>query len=250
MSGQPTSDDKPGPAAGAPAETAGTTGGEPAAATPEAAAQVRIAELEGQIADLTDRLLRTHAEMDNIRKRGEKEKTDTQKYAVTRFAADVLAIGDNLQRAMSAVPAGAADADPALKVLVDGVSMTEREFLNVLVRHGVTPIAAMGETFNPHQHQAVMEQQNPDVPAGSVMQLFQEGYMIEDRVLRPAMVVVAKGGFKPVKSGAPSSDPAMPKADAKSASEDDPAAPQPTAGSAASPRACASAGSTSARRSP
>jgi molecular chaperone GrpE len=165
---------------------------------PGAGGEARIAELEGQIADLTDRLLRSHAEMDNIRKRTEKEKSDTQKYAVTRFASDVLAIGDNLQRAMAAVPAEAAGSDPALKTLLDGVAMTEREFLNVLARHGVKPIDAKGGAFNPHLHQAVMEQHDAEVAAGSVLQVLQEGYTIEDRVLRPAMVVVAKGGFKPV----------------------------------------------------
>lgn len=165
---------------------------------PAAGDEARIAELEGQIADLTDRLLRSHAEMDNIRKRNEKEKSDTQKYAVTRFASDVLSIGDNLQRAMTAVPAEAANADPALKTLLDGVGMTEREFLNVLSRHGIKPIEASGGPFNPHLHQAVMEQHNTEVAAGCVLQVLQEGYTIEDRVLRPAMVVVAKGGFKPV----------------------------------------------------
>jgi molecular chaperone GrpE len=171
-------------------------GDAPAAAVDPTA---KITELEGQIADLTDRLLRAHAEMDNLRKRAERERIDTQKYAVTKFAGDVLAIGDNLQRARTSIPADAAAGDPALKALVDGVEMTQREFINVLSRHGVKPIAAKGEPFSPHLHQAVMEQQNPDVPAGSIVQVFQDGYTIEDRVLRPSMVVVAKGGFKPVK---------------------------------------------------
>jgi molecular chaperone GrpE len=163
-------------------------------------ASPKVAELESQIADLTDRLLRSHAEMDNIRKRAERERAETQKYAVTKFAADVLSIGDNLERARAAVPPGAAEGDAGLKALVDGMQMTERELLNVLSRHGVKPIPAKGEMFNPHLHQAVMEQQNADVPAGSIVQVFQQGYTIEDRVLRPSMVVVAKGGFKPVKA--------------------------------------------------
>ena len=91
-------------------------------------ANAQLATLEGRIADLTDRLLRAHAEMDNLRKRTERDKEDTAKYAISKFARDVLGVGDNLQRAIAAVPPGAADADPALKALIDGVAMTEREF--------------------------------------------------------------------------------------------------------------------------
>ena len=161
------------------------------------AAASRIRELEAQVADLTDRLLRTHAEMDNIRKRAEREKADLAKYAITKFAADVVVLADNFQRALSSVPTGGNEPNPALKGLVEGVIMMEREFLNVLERHGVKRIEPNGEPFNPHLHDAVMEQQNPDVPNGTVVQVYQPGYMIEDRVLRPAMVVVAKGGPKP-----------------------------------------------------
>jgi molecular chaperone GrpE len=158
--------------------------------------------LKGQIADLTDRLLRAHAEMDNIRKRGEREREETAKYAITKFARDVVTVADNFERAIQAVPAGAAEQDPALKSLVEGVSMTEREFLNVLDRNGVKRTNPKGETFNPHQHQAMMEMQNPDVAPGTILEVFQSGYVIEDRVLRPAMVVVAKGGVKAGKAGA------------------------------------------------
>lgn len=174
-------------AAADPAEAAG-------ADTPSP--DTRVAELEAQIADLTDRLLRAHAEMDNIRKRAEREKADTAKYAVTKFAGDIVLLADNFQRAISAVPAGAAEQDSTLKGLVEGVAMMEREFLNVLERHGVKRIDAQGQPFNPHLHDAVMEQQNPDVPTGTIVQVFQQGYTIEDRVLRPSMVVVAKGGPK------------------------------------------------------
>ncbi len=153
-----------------------------------------VSVLEGRIADLTDRLLRAHAEMDNLRKRTERDKEDTAKYAISKFAREVLAVGDNLQRATAAVPPGAADADPALKALVDGVSMTEREFLNVLERNGVKRIDPEGQPFNPHQHQAMVEIDQPDVAAGTIVQVYQPGYILEDRVLRPAMVVVAKGG--------------------------------------------------------
>ena len=152
--------------------------------------------LEARIADLTDRLLRAHAEMDNLRKRTEREREDTAKYAISKFAREVLAVGDNLQRATAAVPPGASDADPALKALVDGVAMTEREFLNVLERNGVKRLDPEGQPFNPHQHQAMIEIDQPDVAPGTIVQVYAPGYVLEDRVLRPAMVVVAKGGNK------------------------------------------------------
>src|SRR5262245_16993409 len=103
-----------------------------------------VATFEARIADLTDRLLRSHAEMDNMRKRTERDKEDTAKYAITKFARDVLGVGDNLQRAIAAVPGGAAEEDPALKALVDGVTLTEREFLNVLDRNGVKRLDPVG----------------------------------------------------------------------------------------------------------
>lgn len=155
-----------------------------------------IADLRREVSDLKDRILRAHAEVENIRKRTEREKDETAKYAVTKFARDVLNIGDNFQRALSAVPAGAAETDAALKALVQGVTMTEREYLNVLERHGVKRIEAQDQLFNPHLHQAVMETPRPDVPAGTVVQVFQAGFTIGDRTLRPSMVVVASGGPK------------------------------------------------------
>jgi molecular chaperone GrpE len=159
-----------------------------------------IAEQRREIADLKDRVLRAHADLENLRKRTEREKDDTAKYAITRFARDVLNVGDNFQRALAAVPPGAAEADAALKALIDGVVLTEREFLNVLERHGVKRIEADAQPFNPHLHQAVMELPRPDVPSGTVVQVFQAGYTIEDRTLRPAMVVVSTGGPKADKS--------------------------------------------------
>ncbi|MEO8420653.1 MAG: nucleotide exchange factor GrpE [Hyphomicrobium sp.] len=160
-------------------------------------ANAQLATLEGRIADLTDRLLRAHAEMDNLRKRTERDKEDTAKYAISKFARDILGVGDNLQRATAAVPPGAADADPALKALVEGVSMTEREFVNVLERNGVKRLDPEGQPFNPHQHQAMIEIDQADVAPGTIVQVYAPGYVLEDRVLRPAMVVVAKGGEKP-----------------------------------------------------
>jgi molecular chaperone GrpE len=159
-----------------------------------------IAALRAEAAELKDRLLRAHAEVENIRKRSEREKEETAKYAVTRFARDIVNVGDNFQRAIDAVPAGAAEQDAALKSFLEGVTMTERELLNVLERYGIKRIQPINEPFNPHLHQAVMELQRTDVPAGTVVQVFQAGFTIEDRVLRPAMVAVSKGGPRPAQA--------------------------------------------------
>jgi molecular chaperone GrpE len=155
-----------------------------------------IAALQAEATDFKDKWLRAHAEIENIRKRVEREKEETAKYAVTRLARDIVTVGDNFQRAISAVPADAAENDPALKSFLEGVTLTERELLNALERHGIRRQEAMHEPFNPHLHQAVMEIPRSDVPEGTVVQVFQPGFMIEDRVLRPAMVAVAKGGPK------------------------------------------------------
>lgn len=202
MADETTNPNDPGPKEG------GTPGSETkapfqAAAEPGQEADRLAAEvdlLQGQIADLTDRLLRAHAEMDNIRKRAEREREETAKYAITKFARDVVTVADNFERAIQAVPGEAVEESSALKSLVDGVSMTEREFINVLERNGVKRVNPKGEPFNPHQHQAMMEMQNAEVPPGTILDVFQCGYVIDDRVLRPAMVVVAKGGPKAGKS--------------------------------------------------
>lgn len=198
------------PAAKAPGGAEMSPSGEAATehmAMPDAAAlAAEVETLNGQIDNLTDRLLRAHAEMDNFRKRTEREREETAKYAITKFARDVVNVGDNFQRAISAVPPDAGEKDPALASFLEGVTLAEREFLNVLERHGIHQIDPAGQPFNPHQHQAVMEQDNPDVPPGTVLQVFQPGFMIEDRCLRPAMVVVAKGGQKAAKVGGDSSN--------------------------------------------
>jgi molecular chaperone GrpE len=158
-----------------------------------------VAGLQDEIASLNDRLLRTQAEMENMRKRAEREKIDTAKYAITKFATDVVSVGDNLGRALSVVGAEAIEADPTLKGLVDGVTMTDRALVAALERHGVKRIDPAGEIFNPHLHQAIAQVTDPRVPSGTIVQVHQDGYTIEDRVLRPAMVVVAQGGAKPSK---------------------------------------------------
>lgn len=156
-----------------------------------------IGDLRRELSDLKDKNLRLLADMENLRRRTEDEKSSAAKYAITRFATDVITVGDNFQRAMGAVPAGAADADPALMSLIEGVEMIEREYLNVLDRHGVKRIAAKGEIFSPHLHQPMMQVPNTDVPAGTILQVFQDGYTIGDRLLRAAVVTVAEGGPKP-----------------------------------------------------
>lgn len=165
------------------------------------ALQAEIDNKTAEIAEKHNLYLRAAAETENVRRRLEKEKDDTAKYAVTKFARDILTVGDNFQRAISAVPPGAAEKDPALKSFLDGVVLAERDFEAALERNGVKKIDASGQPFDPHQHQAVMEQDNPGVPHGTVLQVYQVGYAIGDRCLRPAMVVVSRGGSKMQKSG-------------------------------------------------
>src|SRR5262249_17597133 len=191
----------------------GGVGAPPAAESPtlQSADAAQLAALRAEAADFRDKLLRAHAEVENIRKRAEREREETAKYAISKLAREVVGVGDNFQRAIEAVPVGAADLDPALKSFLEGVTMTERELLNVLERHGIKPIYPLNEPFNPHLHQAVMEIQRTDVPAGTAVQVFQPGYTIEERVLRPAMVAVSKGGpprTAPQERGAPGEPPA------------------------------------------
>ena len=156
-----------------------------------------IAALRRELSEVRDKNLRLLANMENLRRRTDEEKTSSARYAITRFATDIVSVGDNFQRAITAVPAGAAEADPALKSLLDGVQMTEREYLNVLERHGVKRMVSKGAIFSPHYHQPMMQVPNAEVPAGTILQVFQDGYTIGDRLLRAAVVTVAEGGPKP-----------------------------------------------------
>jgi molecular chaperone GrpE len=165
-------------------------------AEPAADADALLAEN----ADMRDRLLRAMAEMENLRRRTEREKTDTARYAISNFARDVLTVGDNLKRTIEHVPAEAAAEDPALKSFLEGVELTERELLNVLERHGVSRIDPLGQRFDPNCHQAMYEVPDASVPEGTVVDVMQSGYVIGDRCLRPALVAVAKGGAKAAKT--------------------------------------------------
>ena len=146
-----------------------------------------------------DRALRALAEVENVRKRLERERDDARTYSVTRFARDLLTVADNLARALAAVPAEArAKADDALRAVFEGVEATERELQAALARHGVKPIEAAGQRFDPHLHQAIAEVPAQGAEPGTVVNVVQSGYTISDRLLRPAMVTVAKaGGTRP-----------------------------------------------------
>ena len=147
--------------------------------------------------ELRDRFLRLAAEMDNLRRRTERDVKDAKSYSVGGFARDMLAVSDNLRRALDAIPAEArASAEQGLSALIEGVEMTERAMLSALERHGVKKIEAEGEKFDPNFHQAMFEVPNPNVPNNTVVQVVQAGYVIGERVLRPAMVGVSKGGPK------------------------------------------------------
>lgn len=162
-----------------------------------AASSDALEPLKAENAALRDQTLRTLAEMENLRRRTEREVQDAGRYAIASFARDLLALGDNLRRALDAVPAEARDgADAALKSLLDGVEMTERDFLKTIEKHGVRKLAPTGQKFDPNLHQAMFEVPDPSVANGTVVQVLQEGYVIGDRVLRPALVGVAKGGPK------------------------------------------------------
>ncbi len=161
---------------------------------PEAAIealQKLVAELQAEKAELQDKHLRAVAESQNIRRRAQQDVDKERKFGIERFARDLLSVADNLGRALTAVPQ---NLDPAMKNVVVGVQATERELLSVLERHGVTRIKAIGEPFNADFHQAMMEIEDPSVPAGTVVQEMIPGYLLAGRLLRAAMVAVSKGG--------------------------------------------------------
>jgi molecular chaperone GrpE len=148
-------------------------------------------------AEYKDKLLRLLAEMENLRRRTDREIADARAYGISNFARDILAVADNMDRALGALDEDLREkADAGTKALLDGVELTERELLKVLEKHGVKKFEPLGEKFDPNLHQAMYEIPDPSRPAGTVAQVVQPGYMIGERILRPALVGVAKGGPK------------------------------------------------------
>lgn len=161
------------------------------------AAEADATALAREAGELKDRLLRTLAEMENLRKRTEREIADVRAYGNAAFARDVVGVADNMRRALEAVSAELHDtSDPAVKTLIEGVELTERELNKVLEKNGIRKFEPRGEKFNPNFHQAMYEAPDALVPAGHVVQVVQAGYMIGERVLRPALVGVSKGEAK------------------------------------------------------
>lgn len=153
----------------------------------------RIAMLEDLLAGARQEVLYAQAETQNVRRRMEKEATDARAYAATGFARDILSVSDNLTRALEAIPAEMRESE-AMKPLVTGLEATGRELESVFAKHGITRIAAMGMPLDPNQHQAMVEIPSTDVEPGTIVAEMQAGYMIKDRLLRPALVGVAKKG--------------------------------------------------------
>jgi molecular chaperone GrpE len=149
--------------------------------------------LRAEAAEMKDRLLRALAETENTRRRAERDRLDASQYAVTRFARDMLAIADNFGRALAACPPDLREAaDPQVKAVIDGVEVTERQLLTTLENYGVKLIATAGVKFDPNLHQAIAEVPGDGAPPGTIVDVIQTGYTIGDRLLRPAMVTVAK----------------------------------------------------------
>ena len=172
---------------------------ESAPETEERSADDRLIELEAELAEQKDRLLRALAETENVRRRAQREREDASKYAVAGFAKDLLAAADNLRRALDSLPEAEVK-DERTRSLLEGVAATERELLGVFERHGIRRIDPQGEPFDHNFHQAIFEAEREDQPGGTVVEVLQPGYVLHDRLLRPAMVGVAKGGPKPAAS--------------------------------------------------
>lgn len=167
----------------------------------------RIQELEAQIAEMRDHLLRALAETENIRKRGERQLEDAHKFAITAFARDILSVADNLERAVAAVPEERRGEHELLGVLLDGVRAVQSSFAQAMTSNKVVRIEPVGEPFDPNLHEAIFEVPGTDLPNGTVAQVVEPGYTLHDRLLRPARVGVAKSASGPAASGDESGDP-------------------------------------------
>ncbi len=184
---------------------AATPDGSGPAETPERDAFAVIEALNAENSQLKERILRTLAEMENLRRRTEREVADAKTYGVTSFARDMLTVVDNLTRALEHLPAEArAAAEPQIQSVIEGVELTARDLEAVLGRHGVKKLDPKGQKFDPNFHQAIFEAPDETLPAGTVSQVVQSGWTIGDRVLRPAMVGISKGGPR----AAPKEEPA------------------------------------------
>jgi molecular chaperone GrpE len=153
---------------------------------------VQETDLQEEVKSLKDQLLRTMAELENYRKRAEREREEMAKFAITGFARDLLTVSDNLRRALESVPIDHEKPEELLKTLVEGVEITEKELLTAFKKHGIEKIEPLGKPFDHHLHQAMFEQEDPDQPAGTVVHVLQPGYSLNGRLLRPALVGVAK----------------------------------------------------------
>ncbi|NIA71996.1 nucleotide exchange factor GrpE [Pelagibius litoralis] len=155
-----------------------------------------VTVLEGEVASLKDQLLRAMAETENIRRRSQREREDSVKYAAVPVIRDLLGVADNLQRALESVPEEMAAESEVMSNLRLGVQMTQKELMSVFERHQIRAIAPLGEKLDPHLHEAMFELEDPEKPAGTVVQVIQTGYRLHDRLLRPARVGISKGGPK------------------------------------------------------
>lgn len=169
---------------------------EAAAETAAVSADARIAELEAEVAKLKNDVLYAKAETENVRRRLEQQAEDRAKYAISAIAKDVLSVADNLRRALDSVPPTAREGNDMANTLTVGVEMTERELLATFERYGIRVVPAHGGRFDPNLHQAMMEVEDTTQPEGTVVMVMQPGYQIHDRLLRPALVGVSKGGPK------------------------------------------------------
>ncbi len=169
----------------------------PAVPAEDAAAEPKVAELEGEVARLKDQLLRALADQENLRRRAERDREDAGKFAIVAFARDMVSVADNLRRALESLPPEAEDEDETVRNLRQGVDATERELVGALERRGVKRIDPMGERFDPNFHEAMFEVPGGDQPAGTVVQVLQPGYLIHERLLRPARVAVVKSDAQP-----------------------------------------------------
>jgi molecular chaperone GrpE len=191
-------DDDPRP--GGSAHTLPTTSDalpDPGGAAGRAVASDRSSEDRTQLlaenAELKDRLLRALAEVENTRRRAERDLDNMRQYAITNFAGDMLNVADNLERAIASIPASVREPEAALRTLVEGVGLTEKELLRALEKHGIRKLDPVGERFDPNLHEALFEVPDPSVPRGTVMKVLQPGYAIGSRALRPAKVGIASG---------------------------------------------------------